>query len=87
MAEASKKRKVPMRVTAKVKVSRKEYTYEALSPGEKAYVATTLAFLDMESTPARRDALAALMFKGAWREAIDTLKAEIDSGGVEVRGT
>lgn len=80
-------KKVPLKLDVKVTVSRKEYTYEALSPSEKAYVATTLAFLDMESTPGRRDSLARLMFNGSWRDALGTLKAEIDSGGVEVRGT
>lgn len=73
-------------LSGNVKVTRKVYEYDSLAPSDRDYVAHTLNYLDLESTPARRDNLAKLMFNGSWKGAVDELKSVIDSGGVELNG-
>lgn len=73
-------------LSGNVKVTRKVYNYDSLGPHDRDYVSATMRYLDLESTPARRDSLAKMMFNGSWRGALDELKAAIDSGGVELNG-
>src|SRR5690625_4657967 len=42
--------------------------YDGLAPSQKEYIHTTLDYLDLESTPQRRDNLAYMLNDGTWKE-------------------
>ena len=73
-------------LSGNVKVTRKTYDYDSLGPNDRDYVNHTMRYLNLESTPARRDNLARMMFNGSWGDALNELKRAIDSGGVELNG-
>lgn len=76
-----------IRTSAYAAGSGSEYTaYDQLAPSQKAYISSTLSFLDLESTPQRRDNLARLMGKGTWAHLINAMRQAIDNQGQKLRG-
>lgn len=60
--------------------------YDRLAPHQMEAVAHGLAYLGLESTPERRDALAKLIHNGVWEDALEQLREALTQNAVELRG-